>query len=475
MADQAPADVQLLINDGKWKEASREIFFEAKLASKFEQSIALGQAKAGFLADALDTIAGFHLANQPSALLKLVAETPSITLEKKFELVRLALISTRKITGPNADYLKSGDLARVALFYSRNGAESESRAVFEEALSDAATGINVDGSGGYRAVTEAMVQESVGSPEWMIPLVLQHLQHVEKSANSAFAYRDLAQAAVRLNQNALALELVEFGVSSAQSISQDYMRNLALKSLAIVATKAGYTNKTLESAPYELAIQEAKSGNPQMAHSIVSGLSANLYVDHALDGYMRVFKDAVAREDLNTALYFAEHPVRQVSWVETNVWRQVAELQARNGSQKDAGNSYRRAVLAISNNPESVRYLEEVQAAVALGTSMRLNGFESESRRATLDALNMIDLIPERRVVDRVKASTLLSEALWLDGVAIEAKQQILYAYRTANGYDDKAGGEKARLLSGIGQTTSTFISKVDGQRVESKGSMKAK
>lgn len=469
MAEPVSPNVESLINSSKWKEASRAIFLEAKSADRFEWSIPTGQAKAGFFEDALNTITGMHPNTQPGALLALVFDVPSIPQEKKEELVQRAFDAARKMSGKSANYLKSGDLTKVALFYSRNGAESETRAVFEEALWAAESGANEEGSGGYRQVTEAMMRESTGSRDWMIPLVRQHLQRAEKTANAAFAYRDLAQVAVRLQRNDLASELVELGISAAKTINQAPMQKSVLESLTDVAVEAGYTKRLPEKSPYTLAIQEARSGNPQKALVIASSLPDNLYVAHGLEAYKSVFDDAVKREDLNTALYFAEHPVKQVLWIQTNAWRQIAELQVKKGERKDAANSYRRAAVAISNRPEAIRYFEEVKAMVVLAESMRQNGFDAEGGKAILGALAMTDLIPERRVDDRIKANTLLSGVLWRVGMHSEAKQQILRAYRAVNGYSDKASLEKARLLSEIGQTTSTFIPKDSDQKFESK------
>ena len=106
---------------------------------------------------------------------------------------------------------------------------------------------------------------------------------------------------------------------------------------------------------------------------------------------------------------------------------------------------------------------------------MRQNGFEAEGRKVTLDALAMIDLIPERRTDDRVRAATLIAETLWRDGMQSEAKEQALRAYRATSGYSDKNGMEKARLLSGLGQATSTFIAKASDQRVESRDRKRTK
>jgi hypothetical protein len=458
MAESAPSNVESLIIGDNWKEASRAIFLEAKSVNRFDWTIPTGQANAGFLEDALDTIAGKPPNTQSGALLALVIDVPSISPEMKAGLVQRALDAARKISGNSANYLKSGDLTKVALFYSRNGAESEARAVFEEALRAAESGVNEDGSGGYRQVTQAMVRESTGNRDWMIAIVRQCLQRTEKSTDSAFAYRDLAQVAVRIQKNELAIALIELGILSANTINQAPMQGLALESLANVAAEAGYTKRQPEKSPYAVALQEARLGNLQKAHAIVSGLSSTLYVDHGLVAYKNVFDDAVKRGDLTAALYFAENPVRKISWVESDVWRQVAELQVKNGVKTYAFSSYHWAELAISINTEKIGYFEEVKAAVALAESMRQNGFDAEGGKVILDALAKIDLIPERRADDRIKACTLLSEALWRSGMFAEAKQQILRAYRLANGYGGRADSERSSLLSGIGQATSTFI-----------------
>ena len=474
-AEQAPSNVETLISGNRWKEASRAMFLEAKSANKFEWSIPAGQAKAGFIDDALDTIAGMHPNMQPGALLALVADVPSIPPKHSFELVQRALDLTRTMSGKSANYLKSGELAKVALFYSGHGAESDAKAIFEEALRAAESGATEEGSGGYRQISEALVRDPNGSQDWMVMLVAKHLQRQGKTANSAFAYRDLAQVAVRHTKSQMASQLIESGISAAKAINQDSMRKSALEGLGNVAVEAGYTKGLPENSPYTQAIQEARSGNPQKALAIVSGLSQNLYVDHGQEAHRRIFDDAVKREDLNTALYFAEHPVRPVSWIQANAWRQIAELQAKKGGKQDAANSYLRASQAISDSPEAIRYLEQVKSTLSLGASMRQNGFEAEGRKATLDALAMIDLIPERRTDDRVRAATLIAETLWRDGMQSEAKQQALRAYRATSGYSDKNGMEKARLLSGLGQATSTFIAKASDQRVESRDRKRTK
>lgn len=203
MAESAPVkpnNVESLINRNKWKEASRAIFLEARSVDKFEWSIPAGQARAGFLEDALDTIADVAPNSQPGALLALVADVPSIPPEKKAELVKAALDMARKGSGKSSNYSRSGDLTGVALFYARTGAVPESRVVFEEALRCAESGIGEKGSGAYRRVTETMARESTGNQDWMIQLAMQHLQRAGKTADSAYSYLDLAQVAVRLQR-----------------------------------------------------------------------------------------------------------------------------------------------------------------------------------------------------------------------------------------------------------------------------------
>lgn len=147
MAEPSPANVESLIHKNKWKEASRAIFLEARLADGYEWGIPPGLAKVGFLDDALDTIAGMALNSQPGALLALVAAVPSIPPEKAAELAKVALDIARKRSGESSSYMKSGDLTSVAIFYSRTGAVTESRSVFEEALRCAESSVGEKGGG----------------------------------------------------------------------------------------------------------------------------------------------------------------------------------------------------------------------------------------------------------------------------------------------------------------------------------------
>lgn len=248
-AEQAPSNVEALISSNRWKEASRAIFLEAKSANKFEWSTPAGQAKAGFLDDALDTIAGMHPNMQPGALLALVADVPSIPPKQAVELVQRALVLARARSGKSANNPKSGELARAALFYSGYGAESDALSIFEEALKAAESGATEEGSDGYRQISEALANNPKGSQDWMVVLVAKCLQRQGKTDNSAFAYRDLAQVAARHAKYQIASELIESGTSAAKAIGQDSTRKLALEGLTKVAVEAGYTKGLPEPPP----------------------------------------------------------------------------------------------------------------------------------------------------------------------------------------------------------------------------------
>ena len=88
---------------------------------------------------------------------------------------------------------------------------------------------------------------------------------------------------------------------------------------------------------------------------------------------------------------------------------------------------------------------------------MRLNKFDTDARKAILDAAIMVDLIPERRAKDRIKANALLAGELWRFEMHLDAKERILQAYHAVKKYDDKANIEKSRLLSEIGKAVSTL------------------
>ena len=171
------SSVESLLKNNKWEEAARAIFLEAKSISPLEWTIPALLASSGFLKDALEAIADMHPNAQPRALLTLVDETSPISQEKKNELVQLALGTVRKRPSDSSNYLKSGEFAQVAIFYSRAGSDDKARTIFDEALKAAESGLSEKDSGGYRQITNAMVSAPSGNRDWMVSLTKERTLH----------------------------------------------------------------------------------------------------------------------------------------------------------------------------------------------------------------------------------------------------------------------------------------------------------
>lgn len=190
-AAQGPSRVEVLLNRGNWKDASRQIFLEARTANKYQWSLPVGQAKAGFLEDALETINGMHPKSQPEALLELVENVPSLGSSRSAEIVIQALELARKSTGISDVAFTAGSLARIALFYSRQGAIADAKAIFDESLNAAEIGMADNDSNGYRRVSEAIAGNAKSSQDWMVGRVVARLQRQGPTENTAFTYLDL--------------------------------------------------------------------------------------------------------------------------------------------------------------------------------------------------------------------------------------------------------------------------------------------
>lgn len=265
----------------------------------------------------------------------------------------------------------------------------------------------------------------------------------------------------------MACVLIEAGLSAAKSTRERYLRESALEQIVNLAVEADCATKLPYTSPYSLAIHEVRSENPQKAFSIVMGLSQTMYSDHREDLHRKIFDNAMKREDLFTARYFAEHPVSLVSWLQANTWRRVAELQIKLGTKQAAKVSYLRALATIFETKGGFRYFEDVKTMVNLGESMQLNGFEGAGLKVTLDALDVIPQIPARRTNDRVKAEILIAQGLWRYGMHAEAKKLALSAYRQAVEYVGTNGDEKASLLFELGETIGKFNVKSLAYRVK--------
>jgi hypothetical protein len=201
------SDIEKLIINNEWKSASRAIFLEAASENTFGSYIPIEQAKAGFLEDALDTIASMQPNMQSNALISLTS-IPSILNIKKNEIAKKSLDTARQRLGKYPNFLLSGDFARIAFYYSRNNEISKSQMIFYEAIKTAKNGLTEEGSGGYTGITEAMLNEASGNRSWMISLLIPYIQREKISLTSAIAYSHLAKVAIQLQRKDLALKLI---------------------------------------------------------------------------------------------------------------------------------------------------------------------------------------------------------------------------------------------------------------------------
>lgn len=463
IANEPASETERLIAKDEWGKAARLIFAEARATYKHEPSIITGQAKAGLIEDALETIEGTNPGSRSWLLMSLVREAPSLSPEKRDELVRKALDSARNHTGGTApNYIKSADLTRIALYHSGQGAEGDAKAIFAEALAAAERGLAEENSGGFRQVTEEMRRTRPGETKpWMLSALRVSLSKATNQQNLAFACIDMVVVSGRFKNHDLVGPFIECAASSIPKIDKASIKTSASEGLAKAKDEAGYSSTAPSASPFMEAIREARAGNAEKSYAVVSALGQNLYVSHKQAAYEQVLDDAFKRGDLITALYFAERPMGQLFYQELSVWRRLAEKQIEIGDRQSASASYRKASSALSaiNSSPNI-YLFHIQSVLFLGESMLQNGMKVEGRRTLLLAQSLLDRISMKQVADRVNASISVSESLWRIGMQTEAKKLSLQAYLSAHSADAKRFNgdmEKARLLSRVGQSISMY------------------
>jgi tetratricopeptide (TPR) repeat protein len=418
-----------------------------------------------------------------------VRESPSLPSDKRDELVRNALDFARVQTNGIADnYLRSGNLARIALYYSAQGSENNAKAIFSEAVASAEAGLSEEASGGFLQITEQMRSALPGEVKpWMLSMLQSNLSkavtnlpslvnvmlsmiqnHSSKTVKTAdpgslaFACIDLVKVAGQLESRDQVAPFVECATSSIAKIDKAPMKSHSTEALVEAEYEAGYANLTLSDLPIIKALREARAGNMEKSYQvIVSEFGENLYVDHKMAAYGLVFNDAIKRNDIKTALYFAERPITQLFSNEISVWKQLAEKQIEMGDRQSASESYRKALSAfdrLNGSPQTYRF--DISAIVNLGESMLQNGKTDEGRRILLLSQPLLERISEKQMLDRTTVSVLVSNSLWKIGMKTEAKKLIQQACFYAYSYDTKklhGDMDKARLLAFIGQTISMF------------------
>lgn len=453
----AESTVENLITQGQWKLASREILAEERAIDKHELSLPLAQLNAGYLDEALTTISGFHQVSKAEALLSIVENSETMKMADKLKIIGQALVAARGIRGISASYLKSGDLANIALCYSTNEQLDDTRVIFEEALRAADMGLREEGAGGYQRITQALLKKPTALRDWMLPLIEARLKREQQNENTTLAYRDLAKLSLALNKAQHAITMIESGFVSAKSIKKAHQKNSILESLDELAIDAGYERRIPKKSIYTLALSASRSGHPDKAIELLSPLPKNLYVDYGQVAYKRVFDDVIKRDDLKAALFFAEHPVRPIAWSHSSVWKQVGDLQIRHQQLVAAKTSYINALGVIANSREHERYYEDISSQLNVGFAMLENGFKEQGFNAILATLPMLGHINQRRVSDRIKATSLVAGALWKIGLEKEATGTLLKSYQLVSSYTPEGNWGKAELLVDCAITLTSF------------------
>jgi tetratricopeptide (TPR) repeat protein len=462
IAEGRSSEIDTLMAANKWRPAARDIFLEARAADKQESAVIVGQAKGGFINDALDTISGTHPYDWSWHFLSLAQNAAAISPEKRNELVQRSLEAARNEA--RGDYVRSYSLIKIALYHSKSGADGEARAIFAEALAAAEKGLTEKGSGGFGNITRAMKDEAPDAVrDWMLAPLKVSLGKTFEAEPQAFSCIDMVSVAGRLGKPEQASPFIECAKTAIGRANKSLQRTAANERLADAAQDFGLNYSGTTVSPYGEAIREARSGNAKKSYDIVTSLSANLYVDHKIGAYGAVLSDAIKRNDLKTAHFFAEHALRKGVSQEVEVWQKIAEKEIQLGDLKSAGESYARAASAL-NSGDSRYYVADVLVFLQLGESMLRNGLTNEGRRVILLTLPLFEgTSDKRREDDLVRATVAVAESLWRIGMQAEAKKFLRQAYRLASSYEvskrSYSGAEKARFLAAVGSVAVTFSS----------------
>lgn len=459
-AEPQVPDVKQLIQTHQWREASRNLFIEARNASKFGPSAVVeAQAKAEFWTDALESVEYVQPYSKAYMLWIIATASKSIPAKTRQQLLQDASIHARNASGKLQAFMQSGTFARISLAYLALGFESQAKSTFDEAMLAADKDLNVEGSGGYRNITEALLQsKEMSIPDWMLVSLTKNVGRKEDAFVRLLTYNDIALLYSRMNMQTDAQHFLNLGFQTAEVVDRN--KDSAIEGLLRTAAEIGDTKAEKSGrSPSVMGRIAARNGDSAGAHALISKLpggNASLYVDYRGEAYSNIIQDAVNRNDLVTAVYFAEHPFDQLAGRPSMaIWTSIAELQAKNGDIKSARKSYVTAAAALSAKQTWEYYLEEVAATLRLGESMISHGMEDEGERMVCTAMRQLDTIPQRRLDDRVRANVAVAKSLWRIRAYPQSTSLFLSAYQTAGSYDMTklfADQRKPKLLVELGK-----------------------
>jgi len=452
-------DVEQLIRTHQWREASRHLFIEARNASKFgPRAVVKAQANAEFWSDALETVEYVEPYGKAHMLWTIATASKSIPATKRQKLLQDALIHARNASGKLQHFTRSDPLTRISMAYLALGLEAQARAIFEEAMLAAAKDLNVEGSGGYRNITGALLHsKEIPIPDWMLGSLAKAAGSEDDAFGRLLTYSDIALLYSRMKMQTDAQHFLNLGFQTAKVVNRN--RDNAIERLVRTAVEIGDTEAAKSGKfPSVMGLIAARSGDFRGAYALISRLpggNASLYVDYRGEAYLKIIRDALHRSDLATAVYFAEHPFDRLVGSSIVIWTSIAELQIKNGDTKSARKSYETAAAVLGTKDTWDYYLDEVAATLRLGESMISNGMEDEGERMICTAMRQVATIPQRRLDDRIRANATVAKSLWRIRAYPQSTSLFLSAYQLARSYDMSklhADQHKPEVLVEIGK-----------------------
>lgn len=456
LAESAVLEVDGLMAANQWREAAKIVFLEAKRINPHDSRIAIAQAKAGLIDDALESVNELYPDARSSALLSIVRNSPILSFQKEQQLLQQALYWGRRNSDkPYTDGFKSGELASIALYYSAKGMEDKAKLTFAEAINDAQSGLMADDSSGFRRITDLLRKAPVKQVKsWMLSDIYNALIHDTDSLNRAFGCIDMVAVSARLKNRGLMNKFTDCANSAIRQIEHARRKNNAIEALGLSQIEMKGFVLPPSTSPILEAIRHARSGQIEKSYEMISGFGENLYVSHKSYAYGLIFDDAIKRGDLHTAQYFAQ---RGDGDTQISIWQSLAEKQFELKSQSAAVKSYTKALTAAKTlNVATDVNLFNIHSLVRLGQSLIQHGMKEEGYKTLTIARSSIDKISPMNMEDRVLASIAVSDAFWHNGWKRGANDLIRQAYFDAHSYDTtQPFGEmrKLDLLVSIGES----------------------
>lgn len=467
-AAQSSSDTAALVAAERWSEAARLLLRGATAIVPTTGGLPQALARAGFLGDALDTVARMHPNSQSWGYLELVRGISSLDPQMQAQLLDKAAQAARADGIGNRLMFRAGSLARLAMFHSQAGNTASATQLYAESLQTATLSLQDKDNSGYRPITAALLDAAPDAvPEAMFEQLRSLLPAVRDPQNRTFACVDLAVAAQRQRMPSLANAFIACGLVEAKALDRASQRDSAEERLGVVAVMTGFRHPKLEKFAKVKALREAREGRCDKAYAIAARQGQNLYVDFAQDLLSALVDDALVRGDMDCALYIAHRPLAPVGVINAAIWQRIADKQAARGERQQAFASYRSASYALTEGHTEYRRSEyDVRRALQLADTMRTAGLAAESTQLVRQAHGMLVKIFPRNIDGRLSASIALAPALWRIGETVAAKQLLADACGHLAHYDVSGTGRirKAQHLAAAGDAAAQ-IAALSGAR----------